>query len=152
DRANHLLFSGTIDDLLEQTHRSLWALSAHITRGASPSRLGHPWLSLPMSYLFGVMVESARRSDLRVFLHAGGLTSPYYMREDGFIRRFSTAHRHLASFGMLPQTLSFVVVPIGCCQLFSTESPAALEDLIERWQATLGSLPDRRTVLDALAR
>ena len=86
-----------------------------------------------------------------MFLHAGGLTSPYYMLEPAFRSRFAAVQGHLAGAGLLPRSLRFVVVPIGCCQLFATASPEPLDDLVDGWRATVRSLPDHRRVMDQLA-
>jgi hypothetical protein len=146
-----VLFDGTVAELLAQVDESLGSLRAHVELGRPLAGIGHPWLSLPFAYLFGAATDYARRPDLRVHVHAGGLTSPYYMNDPAFRVRFRAVYDELARTAFLPRGFRFVLVPIGCCQLFATSSPSILGEIVERWRGTVASLPNRRAVLDLLA-
>jgi hypothetical protein len=146
-----VLFKGTLNDLLAQVYESLATVRAHVEQAKPLGRVGHPWMSLPFAYLFGAAADYARCPDLRTYMHAGGLTSPYYMSEPKFRARFVLVYDQLLKGGFLPRPFRFVLVPIGCCQLFGTSSTRLLGDIIERWRGAVASLPNRHAVLDLLA-
>jgi hypothetical protein len=151
DPGQRPLFEGPLGELLAQVHESLSRLQAHIEHGKPLDRVAYPWLSLPYAYLFGAATDYARSIDLRTCLHAGGLASPYYMNQPQFRARFRVVYDALARDGFLPQPFRFVLVPIGCCQLFSTSAASPLDDIVERWRQIVASLPERRAILDLLA-
>jgi hypothetical protein len=146
-----VLFDGSAIDLLYKLRESLASLRAHVELAKPLEPIAYPWMSLPFAYLFGAATDYAQCSDLRVHVHAGGLTSPYYMRDHAFGERFRLAYDDLARTGFLPRDFRFVLVPIGCCQLFATCSTPILSEIIERWRATIDSLAHRRPVLQLLA-
>lgn len=146
-----MLFDGSATELLYELRESLASLRAHVELAKPLGRIAHPWMSLPFAYLFGAATDYAQCSDLRVHVHAGGLTSPYYMNDPAFGKRFQLVYDDLAEADFLPRDFRFVLVPIGCCQLFATSSTSILSGIVERWRATLDSLADRRPVLELLA-
>lgn len=146
-----VLFDGTLADLLAQMHDSLAILRAHVEQAQQLGGIAHPWMSLPFAYLFGAVTDCVRCPNLHTHLHAGGLTSPYYMSRADFRARFQLVYGHLSSSGFLPRPFRFVLVPIGCCQLFATFSSSLLGEIIERWRGSVASLPHRNAVLDLLA-
>lgn len=127
-----LVFRGDIEALVDSLHEALIPMVAHITNAVPLPPMSYPWFNLVFSYLFGAATEYNLDSTKTSFFHAGGLTSPYYMNDVGFQRRFEHIASRLQIAGFLPQQdFSFTVIPIACCQLYACSyNLAPLEELV----------------------
>ena len=133
------VFAGTIEDLVSQLTISLAAIRERLRHAQPLPAVSYPWISLPFAYLATAVHEYAADRTQRVFWHAAGSVSQYYVNSSAFATAFTAVRDALADGGFLPRGGRLLMVPTFCCQLIATTTGSLeyLEQLIDVWRGYL---------------
>lgn len=139
DVDGRVVFSGDGEGLASCLHDHAVRLVQRLRYGPSQETVSYPWLTLELSYLFQSVIESERAPAQRIFWHAGGSSSQYYINEPTMRERCRQVITVLIESGLLPRDAALIIIPSFVCQLFACtpQSLAILSDIIATWQQAL---------------
>lgn len=139
DIDDSLVFRGTVQELTEALFQGLAAVADRLATAAPLPSVNYPWFTLPFAYLANCLQEHVVDAQQRVFWHAGGSASQYYINEETMQASFDALFHSLGSHGFLPEHSTLRMIPTFCCQLFATTDAGAesLSDMLTIWQEYL---------------
>jgi hypothetical protein len=129
------LFDGGLEPLLEAFFESMKAISNRLRKGTRIQPHGYPWITLCFGYLAHTLIEYRRSPDQRVFWHAGGSASSYYINSPNLSREFNELAELLQRLEYLPQQASLLFIPTYSSQLCALDDNglAILESMLDLW-------------------
>ena len=132
---SELLYAGSIDTLNLIFFEALEAVLDRLIGGSQPAIVGYPWITLGFNYFSHVLRELSIDSKRRVFWHAGGSASAYYVNEANVVSDFHLLIGALTAAKQLPPGVRLHIVPTLCCQLAAIDAASlvALETLLDVW-------------------
>ncbi|MDY7091409.1 MAG: hypothetical protein SX243_00405 [Acidobacteriota bacterium] len=145
------VFEGTAEELMEAFLDGMAKVSHRIRTAEPLGKISYPWFENFFNFLTYAAREHRTDPDQRVFWHAGGSSSQYYIHHEWVQSGFAELTELLEAWGYLPVGARVSIIPTFCCQLFATteDSLPLLEALLAAWQEWL---EERGEVAEALVQ
>ncbi|MCB1055587.1 MAG: hypothetical protein KDD11_08760 [Acidobacteria bacterium] len=130
------VFEGGAEELVAAFFDGMEKVSRRVRSAAPLGIISYPWFENYFNFLTYAATEARADPTQRVFYHAGGSSSQYYINHEPVQRGFRELTELLEAWGYLPPGSRVCVIPTFCCQLFATAPDALpqLEGLIEVWR------------------
>jgi hypothetical protein len=137
------VFAGTIDQLLVAFFDAMSAISKRLLTGERLDRVNYPWLTITFDYLVHAVLEYRADDSQRLFWHAGGSASSYYINEPELKSSFQETSGLLIALGYLPKDAHLQYIPTFSCQLFATRTDAlaVLNAIVGLWSRFVHANP-----------
>ncbi len=135
------LFTGSLDGLIVLFTDGMKSIDSRLRTGVRTESLNYPWLSLCFNYIFHAINEFALDPTQRVFWHAGGSASSYYINDPKVRSEFNELRDILVSMGHLPLNVRLRFIPTFACQLFALSKNSL--DIMDCLLATWGNIVTR---------
>jgi len=130
-----VLFEGDIEQILAQFFRSMSAISHRLHSGEKLEHPGYPWVRLCFGYLAHALMEYRHNPEQRVFWHAGGSASSYYINMQVLSAEFNDNAEILERVGYLPQQARMWFIPSYSSQLCAVDGDGLeiLAGIVDLW-------------------
>lgn len=137
------VFEGSAEELVAAFFDGMEKVARRVTSAAPLGTISYPWFENYFNFLTYAASEARLDPGQRVFFHAGGSSSQYYINHEPVQQGFRELTELLEAWGYLPRETRVRVIPTFCCQLFATspDSLPCLEALLVAWRDWLDRHP-----------
>lgn len=137
------VFEGTAEELVATFLDGMEKVSRRIIDTTPLGRVSYPWFENFFNFLTYAIREFRLDPAQRVFWHAGGSSSSFYINHASVQQGLRELTLLLEAWGYLPAGSQVRILPTFCCQLFATvaDSLPILEALIATWRDWLERHP-----------